>query len=138
MEFIVPLVLAIGLITTLALLLIGLISASWQVLLAILIVGLVLTGKLLRQCTNLEQEVLSQEGVTGTTETKVNSPDFVYRGVGYAKGDSPLKIDEKTNKEQLSGKYRGVDCTYVKQGEKTQAKKDSRIKYRGASLGVSK
>jgi hypothetical protein len=134
MEFIIPLVLAIGLITALALFLLGLVSASWQVLLVILIVGLVLTRKLIQQADSPAPAVSIKSKVA---EVEIKDQGFVYRGVCYEK-DGCLKTDEGKKKEEFAGKYRGINCTYVKQEKQIPSTKNTRIKYRGASLGSPK
>ena len=128
MEFIIPLVLAIGLITALALLLLGLVSASWQVLLVILIVGLVLTRKLIQQTGSPAPAVSIQSSVA-----EVKDQGFIYRGVCYEK-DGCLKTEEGRRKEEFVGKYRGVNCTYVKQEKQIPSTNNTKIKYRGANL----
>lgn len=141
MEFIIPLVMSIGLITTLVLLWLGLISAPWPVLLVILIFGLILTDKLSRQISGKAPEFLSLQQETPGIETiPEKDKGFVYRGICYAKNETTLKEEAQPKKEALVGKYRGANCTYIKPEENTVAKNHTqnntqKIKYRGVTLG---
>lgn len=104
--------LLIGIVAVL-LLIMGLISAPWQVLLLLLVIGLVVIWWLMEQnrSRSLPQEA---EGVSPSnySEAPVESSDpqpmqpLTYRGTIYKpKSDSELEVSGKGG--EISGKYRG-------------------------------
>lgn len=116
MDFFIPLINTMALAGLLIVLMVGLVSAPWQVLLLVLIVGLFGIERLKnlrppsaiatldRPSPDVENPLASQySSESQPIQENIQDVVFVYRGSTY----KPASLSEASDMAEVSGKYRG-------------------------------